>query len=87
MGLGEAKIIKTPLKKHTHTKKPLLVFTGEMSVFLTESCQKDEMTQSTWRKGSLRLCEEHGDLQFLCLLPYFLTHLSVWHHDNLHPCL
>jgi len=70
--------------KNTHTKTPLLVFTGEMSVFLAESCQNDEMTQ---RKGSLRLCEEQGDLQFLCLHPYFLTHLSVWHHDNLHPCL
>lgn len=51
-------------KKHTHTqthKTPLLLFTGEMSVFLAESCQEDDMTQSTWRKGRLRLCEEQGD--------------------------
>jgi hypothetical protein len=44
MGLGEAMMIKTWFKKHTHTKTPLLVFTGKMSLFLAERCQKDEMT-------------------------------------------
>ena len=68
----------------TNTKTSVVVFSGMMSVFLSESCSLPNDADCRVERRDWRHSEIRGDLQLLWLFLHVLTLVLVWCYDILH---